>query len=244
LNKHFFIDLDDTLVECSYLYSLATFKLGVYLYELLGNKIPYVEHLNLVKTRKKIDLKLFEQMGINRKRFPTSLVLTYRKICENAKIKVSKKIEKDIWQIGEIPFDMNYYKKKGLIKGVIPTLEFLLNQQDSLHIVTFGDVEVQQDKIKVLELKKYFGDNITVESKKDKALYNHLTQKLNKKNCFMIGNSLRGDITPSLEAGLNAIYIPSIGSVWSYEDGSEKPNLDFFEFKKFSDIKRNYDLLI
>ncbi len=241
MKKSFFIDLDDTITPTGYRYSQVVCEFGSYLYEKLGRNAPFVRDLVLLQTD--IDLKLIKTQKFHKTRFPYSLVLTYKEICKKTGIKPQREIEREVKKIGERVFDMKYYKDN-YIEGVEETLEFLIAQQDDITLLTMGDEKVQSDKIKTLNLKKYFKDNIIIVPEKKKQVYKTLGKEI--QSLYMIGDSKRNDINHSVKAGWNAIYIPMPGGTWAYDQNNEEELTEeelkrVIELKQFKEIKEKYD---
>ena len=87
-----------------------------------------------------------------------------------------------------------------------------------MHIITKGSVKVQTDRLERLPIKNYFKDHYIVKYK-IKSDYEEILKscKLEADQCFMIGNSPKGDINEAKLAGLNTIFIPN-EQTWSPED--------------------------
>jgi putative hydrolase of the HAD superfamily len=95
-----------------------------------------------------------------------------------------------------------------VLPGVESTLRELA-QRHRLILVTKGNLEEQADKVERSGLRGFF-TAIEVLPEKNAAAYRDL---LTHHSCgpattWMIGNSPRSDINPSLAAGLNAVFIP------------------------------------
>lgn len=246
--KNFFIDLDDTITPTSYRYSQVICEFCCYLYEHFNNSVPPVE--DLVKIQLAIDIALIKEYGFLAMRFPKSLVDTYHKVCEISGMKPLKNYEKEILKIGKRVFDVSYYEDN-YIDGVEETLEFLLEKGDDLTIVTLGDEKIQWAKIKALKIvEKYLKDEkkVKITKKKNFDYFRKLGKGLNKNNCYMVGDSLRSDIIPSVKNKWNAIYVPPLAGSWKYEAAVKikltKEELGRIkEFKKFKEIKERYEEL-
>ena len=78
--------------------------------------------------------------------------------------------------------------------------------------------DVQKRRVEALSIKKYFAD-YTIVKHKTKSDYEEILKKYNLKpeDCYMIGNSPKGDINEAKKAGFNTVYIPN-EHTWSYED--------------------------
>lgn len=95
-----------------------------------------------------------------------------------------------------------------LLSGVEETLR-KLSQRHRLFVVTKGNPEEQNDKVVRSGLTPYFAA-IEVLAEKNTEAYRDLQQKyaFEPAATWMIGNSPKSDINPSLAAGLNAVFLP------------------------------------
>ena len=92
-----------------------------------------------------------------------------------------------------------------------------LSQRHRCIMVTKGNLEEQTDKLERSGLRPFFSA-VEVIAEKNAAAYRELIPRhsLNPATTWMIGNSPKSDINPSLAAGLNAIFIPH-DSTWILE---------------------------
>lgn len=103
-----------------------------------------------------------------------------------------------------------------LVDGVYQVLDFL-NKKYFLILATLGDAQVQEDKVKLTGLKKYFSAIYVLKYKSVEEYKNILKEhKLNKKETWIVGNSVRSDLNPGLKLGLNCILIPYLS--WKFEE--------------------------
>jgi putative hydrolase of the HAD superfamily len=129
-----------------------------------------------------------------------------------------------------------------LIDGVEETLARLAERHD-LTLMTKGHAEEQQLKIDRSGLNGYFR-YAEVVPEKDFHAYRALVEKLalDPARTWMIGNSPKSDINPSLAAGLNAVYIPH-HATWRLEeqelDGSASPGR-LVVLERFRDLGRHF----
>jgi putative hydrolase of the HAD superfamily len=96
-----------------------------------------------------------------------------------------------------------------------------LQQSHRLILVTKGDVFDQERKLAASGLAEYFAA-IEIVSDKTAAAYARIfaSHTDGAEQTVMVGNSLRSDILPALEAGSAAIYVPH-ELTWSYEHADE-----------------------
>lgn len=100
----------------------------------------------------------------------------------------------------------------GTLRDVPAVLDFLSEKGDTLKMVTMNIVLKEEQKWRKLErvgmLKWFHKRNVWMVRRKTPDLFRKICRGKNPRMCYMVGNSLQHDIIPSLEAGINAIYIP------------------------------------
>lgn len=203
--KTIIFDLDDTLVKTSKLYDQAREE-----FSLLMEKFGFEKEEVLVKLDE-IDIKNIRQYGFVKERYPYSLGETYEYFSQkNGKEivpELKKKIEELGWQVfRHIP---------ELVDGVYQVLD-ILSQKYFLILATLGDPQIQEKKLRLTGLKKYFSVIYVLRYKNVEEYQNILIeQKLEKKNTWIVGNSIRSDLNPGLKLDLNCILIPTL--TWKFE---------------------------
>ena len=117
--------------------------------------------------------------------------------------------------------------------GVRETLE-ALKPTHRLLVVTRGDLIDQERKLAASGLLGYF-DEIEIVSDKTRLVYDRIFTRHGDgpARAMMIGNSMRADVTPALEAGCWGVHIPS-DYVWSM-DLDDDPG-DASRFRRLKDI--------
>lgn len=204
--KTIIFDLDDTLVKTSKLYDQAREEFSL----LMGNS-GFKKEEALAKLDE-IDIKNIHQYGFVKERYPYSLGKTYEYFSQkNGKEiipELKKKIEELGWQVfRQIP---------ELVDGVYQVLD-TLSQKYFLILATLGDPKVQEKKVRLTGLKKYFSIIYVLRYKNAKEYQNILTEhKLDKRDTWIVGNSVRSDLNPGLKLGLNCILIPTL--TWKFEE--------------------------
>jgi putative hydrolase of the HAD superfamily len=96
-----------------------------------------------------------------------------------------------------------------------------LQETHRLILVTKGDVFDQERKLAASGLAEYFAA-IEIVADKNPATYARIFERHTDgpDHTVMVGNSLRSDILPPLEAGSYAVYVPH-DLTWSYEQAEE-----------------------
>jgi putative hydrolase of the HAD superfamily len=127
-----------------------------------------------------------------------------------------------------------------VIGGVAGTLEYLASRHD-LTLFTKGHPEEQKLKIDRSGLGTYFSHTAIVKEK-DVAAYRLLVEQrgIDPERAWMAGNSVKSDINPALEAGLNAVFIPH-AHTWTLERQDIRPGKGrLLTVEGFSDLMRHF----
>ena len=167
--------------------------------------------------------------GYGFKSFTLSMIETASHVYNEA-IPSSKM--KEIISLGQSLMD----KPVNLIGGVVEVLE-ALHKNYRLLLISKGDLVEQGRKLEKSGLKSYF-DAIEIVSHKDKTVYEELLKRnrVNMNEFAMVGNSLKSDVLPALEAGAFAVYIP-YDITWVHEMADEPDeNGRYFMVEKLSDL--------
>jgi putative hydrolase of the HAD superfamily len=103
-----------------------------------------------------------------------------------------------------------------IIARVPETLDYL-TERHQLVLMTKGAIAEQSGKVERSGLKNYFAA-IEIVAEKDAGSYRSITSKyaLANDSTWMVGNSPKSDINPTLAAGLNAVFVPH-GDTWVLE---------------------------
>lgn len=213
-NKKFIFDLDDTIIENQKYYNESLVRFLAYVNAKLKNKSPYP--LVTLQLNYEIDSASVKKKGYDKSRFPESMVETYKKVCESKEYKYTQKQLNEVHKIGELVFKV----EKGLINGAGEVLDYLLQEGEELLLLTKGDPDIQNMKIELNELNKYFKpENMHVVADKTKKTFEKIIGEYDKKNIYMVGNSVRSDVNPALKAGINVVYVPC--ETWVFEDNTK-----------------------
>jgi len=204
--KTIIFDLDDTLIKTSKLYNHARDEFSSLMQELGFNSEESLIKLD------EVDINYIKEYGFVKERYPLSLGKTYeyfsQKNGKEINPELKKKIEDIGWQVfRQIP---------ELVDGVYQVLE-TLSKKYFLILATLGDPQVQEEKVRVSGLKKYFSEVYVLKHKNVEEYQNILRQhNLDKKDTWIIGNSVRSDLNPGLKLGINCILIPYLS--WKFEE--------------------------
>ncbi len=121
-----------------------------------------------------------------------------------------------------------------LLDGVRDTVE-VLSRQHRLMLLTKGDLFDQESKLARSGLGDYFSD-VQIVSEKNAATYAKVIARAGvlSNRFLMVGNSLRSDILPALEAGAAAVHIP-YAMTWAHEH-VEGHGVEIAQIESISDL--------
>jgi putative hydrolase of the HAD superfamily len=200
-------DADDTLWENEIFYTQAKEWLGVLLAE-------YGDAQALGDALEETEMRNIHHFGYGIKSFTLSMVETAIRATQ-ARVSADQ-----ILQIVEHSKDM-LRRDPRHFERVAETLEELARDYN-LMLITKGDLFEQENKIDRSPLRTYFKFIEVVGSKTSEA-YRGIMKKyaIQPAGFLMVGNSLRSDILPVLEAGGQAVYVP-YENTWAHENEVEE----------------------
>ena len=101
-----------------------------------------------------------------------------------------------------------------LLPGVRQAVEAVKNRAD-LILITKGDLLDQERKLAQSGLGDLF-DAVEIVSDKNAETYTRIFARHDTAHQMMVGNSLRSDVIPALEAGIWGVHVPHV-LTWEYE---------------------------
>jgi putative hydrolase of the HAD superfamily len=124
-----------------------------------------------------------------------------------------------------------------LLEGVSETIREL-SKQYNLMVITKGDLFDQEAKLARSGIGDHFGA-FEIVPRKDAKIYKYVMRRhgISAGEFMMVGNSLKSDILPVLEAGARAVYIP-YETEWFHEKVSDEElkDKDFVRIEKMSEL--------
>lgn len=129
------------------------------------------------------------------------------------------------------------HEEPKVFSGVKETLEELVRRGFALHVLSRGIPLEQTTKLRRASLIDLF-TSIHIVSDKNSAVFKNIVSELGllPSQCCMIGNSLKSDIFPALEAGLRAVHIPTANQ-WTLDTSKEDASHHTFErIQEFCDL--------
>jgi putative hydrolase of the HAD superfamily len=129
-----------------------------------------------------------------------------------------------------------------LLNDVPETLDYLAGRH-RLILMTKGAVPEQSGKIERSGLAGFF-EAVEIVAEKNTDTYRSIAAKydLKPQSTWMVGNSPRSDINPSLAADLNAVFVPH-DSTWILEHEevrAPRPNRQILVLDKFSTLRSHF----
>jgi putative hydrolase of the HAD superfamily len=124
-----------------------------------------------------------------------------------------------------------------VIEGVVPTLERLNSRDYRLVLLTRGIEFEQRAKLERSGLASYFAE-VRVVSRKDADAYRAAALALGDPRATalcMIGNSLRSDVNPALEAGWRAIHVPA-PTDWAHDAAEVATAAGFYRAERIGQV--------
>jgi putative hydrolase of the HAD superfamily len=122
-----------------------------------------------------------------------------------------------------------------LLDGVRDTIESL-SANYRLMLLTKGDLFDQESKLARSGMGEHFSA-VEIVSEKNVATYRTIMQRhgVKPEQFLMIGNSLKSDVLPAIEAGARAIHIPYY-TTWAHEHVAEEA-VAGIEYARFESIR-------
>lgn len=204
-------DLDDTLIHCNKYFDLVLDQFADLMTTWFASS-----HLTKDKVKSKqyeIDAAGIQVHGFVADHFPHSLVDTYDHFSALTGRPQAEEERKRLYDLG-----MSVYAHTiEPYPNMTETLERLQHQGHELCLYTGGESAIQERKVKQLGLDVFFGDRVFISSHKTTPVLESILDRhrFDRSRTWMIGNSIRTDIVPALETGINAIHIPAI-TEWKY----------------------------
>lgn len=208
-DKTWIFDADDTLWEDNYYFELIIKNfIQLLIEEGVTQSAQALRHM-----LDNIEKDVISQFGFGPKSFHLSLEKMLADLQDTCNIKTEKiKLLLD----SVIPILTHLPHK--VLEETISTLSILKEKGDGLLLYTKGHFETQFSKIARSQLCHLFDGAAIVKDKTSKRLQEFIKLiPFETGQCTSVGNSLRSDILPALEIGIDAIYFDNPNS-WHLEN--------------------------
>ncbi|MBW5448140.1 HAD hydrolase-like protein [Cohnella sp. CFH 77786] len=204
-------DLDDTLIYCNKYFHLI---LEQFADEMTDWFEPHgISRDEILRKQTEIDIAGVQVLGFKGDHFPHSFVETYRYFHHLTGRPSSEREERLLLKLGFSVYELEVEPYPHMNE----TLEQLAGEGHDLHLYTGGDRKIQLNKIERMDLKRYFGDRIYIRQHKNTEALEQILREgsFDRSATWMIGNSLRTDVLPALQCGINSVYLKQEGE-WTY----------------------------
>jgi len=226
-------DLDDTLVHCNKYFNMVLDQFADLMttwfsgYRLSADEVKRKQY--------EIDVSGVHRHGFVAEHFPQSLADTYDHFCAITGREPSTEERNRLYELGMSVYEQTVEPYPHMTE----TLERLQSQGHLLCLYTGGETAIQHKKVKQMGLDVFFGDRVFVSAHKTTEVLESILRRyrFDRATTWMIGNSIRTDIVPALEAEINAIYIPAL-SEWPFNvvDIRVKPKRFFLKLKSLLEV--------
>jgi putative hydrolase of the HAD superfamily len=199
-------DGDDTLWSTEQLYDDARAKARHIVTESGFDGALWEKH------ERRIDVQNVAKFGYGPERFPTSCVQAYEQLCRDE----GRELKLGIAQQIRCAASSVFQNDPPLVPRVRETLEFLRSKGARLALLTKGDRSLQLRRMERSGLLDLF-DAVEIVPEKSPDVIRQVVSSLGVKpnSAWMVGNSIRSDVLPAIEAGLRAVWVRA--HVWEYE---------------------------
>jgi putative hydrolase of the HAD superfamily len=226
-DQYLLIDADDTLWENN-----------IYFEEAFEQFVDFLDHSHMsageVRTvLDEIEIANIKIHGYGAANFARNLAQCYQRLAER---EIRGDDLRTVMSFAERILDCPMQ----LMEGVAETLAYLAGRHE-LTLFTKGHPEEQKLKIDRSGLGAYFSHTAIVREK-DAAAYASLAREraLDADCTWMVGNSPKSDINPSLAAGLNAVFIPH-PRTWGLEhEEIQRANGRLLILENFAGLRQHF----
>jgi FMN phosphatase YigB (HAD superfamily) len=227
------IDLDDTIIWNAYKYHQPMCKCAILVNGVLGTKSCHPR--DLLKRYDELDRGMVKKYSFQKERTGISWVKLLNELVQERDVEIQtgslKAAENRIMKVA-LEFKEGCFP---LVSGARKTLE-MFSKEERIYLVllTVGDSEVQEEKIKKADVAQYFNEVIITENSKIEIL-KRLAQQHGNDSTWMIGNSPHSDIEAANKAGVHSVLIPQF--TWDYElSENAQPDITLKEFSELKSV--------
>jgi len=186
------------------------------------------------------EMELMPKFGFAKERFAAALVQAYNSLCQQQGKNPSVQLSDSIQGLGMQVFE----EKAPLLPGATETVK-TLSAYLPIYLVSAGPEDIQQKRMLDSELEQFLV-GYRFPAKKTAEVFGDLISELNVEpaTSWHIGNSIKSDVNPARESGLNAILVGERG--WAYDnDGLRNAKTKLERVSQLFDVipilRRYYD---
>jgi putative hydrolase of the HAD superfamily len=204
------VDFDDTLVDTGPRFQNARRSLLALMAEAgFGDDVAR----DMLFSR--VDPEMRTQYGLGPRRMEPAFLATYERLCELHGVQFDADVARRAAELGR-----SCYGPPPAFEGALAALRRLSTELPTVVYTQSGDVEYQLQCVRgsgILDIVTE--ERIHVCGHKDAEMFLHTIRSYGVREpagSWMIGNSMRSDINPALEAGANAILVETVDP-WEYD---------------------------
>ena len=212
-------DADDTLWHNETFFQLTQDRF----FELLvGHADPKTLEAQLFAAEER-NIKFY---GYGVKGFTLSMIETALEVTNN---KVPQTVIRELVDMGR---DMLDHPVELLphVRDVIETL----SEDAKIALITKGDLLHQENKLAQSGLGDFF-DVVEIVSDKTAAVYQRIFAQFDTARVMMVGNSLRSDVIPAIDAGAWGVHVP-FETTWAHEMAQEPDHPRFYKIESLGQL--------
>lgn len=204
-------DLDDTLIHCNKYYDGVIEQFVDQILIWFG-AYP-LGALEIKQKQLELDINYIQLHGFSVEHFPLSFVDAYLHYSHLFGRLPSANETLWLTRLGESVFESEIEPYPDMIE----TLTELQRAGHHLVLYTGGAEQIQWKKIKAMQLETFFAERVFIRRHKNAASLEGilLAERYDRSQTWMIGNSLRTDVGPALEAGIHSIHVAAF-TEWEY----------------------------
>jgi putative hydrolase of the HAD superfamily len=204
------VDFDDTLVDTGPRFQNARRSLLA-----LMKDAGFTEDAAYDMLYNQVDPGMRARYGLGPRRMEPSFVETYARLCEAHGIAPDDELAERCGALGR-----SVYGSPPAFEGALDALRRLTQHLPTVVYTQSGDMEYQLECVRgagIIDIVRE--DRVRVCSRKDAGMFLHTLELYgvnDPSGAWMVGNSMRSDINPALEAGANAILVET-PDPWEYD---------------------------
>jgi putative hydrolase of the HAD superfamily len=204
------VDFDDTLVDTGPRFQNARRNLITLLRDL-----GFDEDIARDVLFNQVDPGMRKQYGLGPKRMEPAFIATYQRLCELHGWRVDDDVVRRAAELGR-----SCYGPPPAFDGALDALRRLSNTHPTVVYTQSGDLEYQLSCIRGAGIIDIVNESrVRVCERKDATMFLQTLEHYGVAeplSAWMIGNSVRSDINPALQAGANAILVET-NDPWEYD---------------------------
>lgn len=204
------VDFDDTLVDTGPRFQNARRELLVLLADAGFDEAAARDMLY-----NQVDPAMRVKYGLGPRRMEPAFVATYERLCELHGFTKQREIAGRCAELGRL-----CYGPPPAFEGALDALRRLAARHPTVVYTQSGDMEYQLSCVRGAGIIDIVAEQyVRVCERKDADMFAHTLESYGVADpaaAWMIGNSMRSDINPALEAGANAILVETTDP-WEYD---------------------------